>query len=112
MSRKTFTPLFHQIQTLVRQIPSGHVTTYGTIARLLNCSARTVGFAMASLPEGHELPWQRVVNSQGRISPRRSNDSDLIQRRLLETEGVRFDSNGAIDLNRYGWNIKPLCTLI
>lgn len=96
-------PLYSRIYTLVRQVPPGRLTTYGAIARRVGCTARTVGFAMAALPVGHDIPWQRVINSQGRVSLRRNGDGDLIQRLLLETEGVNFDSQGRVDLNRYGW---------
>lgn len=94
-------PLYSRIYALVHRIPPGRVTTYGCIARQVGCTARTVGFAMAVLPAGHDVPWQRVINSQGRVSPRRNGDGDLIQRLLLEAEGVRFDSRGRVDLLRY-----------
>jgi methylated-DNA-protein-cysteine methyltransferase-like protein len=95
-------PLYNRIYALVRQIPPGRVTTYGHLARQIGCTARTVGFAMAALPAGHDLPWQRVINSQGKVSPRRHDDGAIIQRQLLEAEGVRFDSRGRVDLSRYG----------
>lgn len=101
--RNPSTPLYSRIHDLVRQVPAGCVTTYGRIARQAGCTARTVGFAMAMLPDGHDVPWQRVVNSQGSVSPRRNGNGDLLQRLLLESEGVRFDDRGRIDLDRYGW---------
>lgn len=58
---------------------------------------------MAALPAGHDVPWQRVINSQGKVSPRRNGDGDLIQRLLLEAEGVQFDARGRVDLVRYSW---------
>ena len=93
---------------IVRQIPAGKVMTYGQIAALIpvppNMSVqgyhafgpRWVGGAMASCPEG--VPWQRVVNSQGRISLRQSSAQ---QRELLESEGVRFNSSGKLELKKY-----------
>ena len=66
-------------------------------------SARIVGFAMAALPVGHDAPWQRVINSQGKVSPRRNGEGELTQRRRLEAEGVLFDARGRVDLDRYGW---------
>ena len=93
---------------IVRQIPAGKVMTYGQIATLIPCppnmtsqgyrafGPRWVGGAMASCPEG--VPWQRVVNSQGRISLR---NSTVQQRELLESEGVQFDPSGRIDLKKY-----------
>ncbi len=97
------TPLYSHIYALVSRIPPGRVITYGSIARQVGCTARTVGFAMAALPAGHDVPWQRVINSQGKVSLRRNGDGDLIQRQLLEAEGVLFDPQGRVDLVRYGW---------
>lgn len=94
--------LYNRIYALVRQIPPGRVTTYGHIARQIGCTARTVGFAMAALPAGHDVPWQRVINSEGKVRPRRNDDGAIIQRQLLEAEGVRFDARGRVDLIRYG----------
>lgn len=95
-------PLYKHIYALVRQIPPGRVTTYGCLARQIGCTARTVGFAMAALPTGHDVPWQRVINSQGQVSPRCNDAGALIQRQLLEAEGVAFDARGRVDLSRYG----------
>ncbi|PLX82731.1 MAG: cysteine methyltransferase [Desulfuromonas sp.] len=100
-------PLFHSIYSLVCQVPPGHVTTYGEVARHVGTTARTVGFAMAALPVGHDVPWQRVINSRGTISPRRDGDGSQIQRTLLDAEGVRFDAGGKIELKRFGWRFEP-----
>jgi methylated-DNA-protein-cysteine methyltransferase related protein len=83
------------------------VTTYGAIAELagLEGHARQVGYAMHDLPPGTDVPWHRIVNSRGEISPRTSGDSHELQRLLLEAEGVEFDPRGVIDLKRFGW--KP-----
>lgn len=97
--------LYNRIYALVRRVPSGRVTTYGCIARQAGCTARTVGFAMAALSAGHDVPWQRVINSQGKVSPRRNGDGDLIQRLLLEAEGVQFNDRERVDLVRYGWEV-------
>lgn len=84
-------------------MPPGHVTTYGAVARKVGCSARTVGFAMAALPPGHDVPWQRVINSQGRVSPRADGDGSHLQQLLLEAEGVYFNDRQRVDLKRYAW---------
>ena len=104
MATNTPKSLYNSIYALVRQIPPGRIITYGGIARHLGCTARTVGFAMAALPSGHDVPWQRVINSQGRVSSRTNGDGDFVQRLLLEAEGVRFDSIGRVDLGQFGWN--------
>jgi len=98
--------LYSRIYALARQVPPGFVTTYGEIARQLGCTARTVGFAMAALPTGHDVPWQRVINRRGQVSPRADGDGSAIQRVLLEAEGVRFDERQRIDLGRFGWRFR------
>ncbi|MGW8312262.1 MAG: MGMT family protein [Desulfuromonadales bacterium] len=100
--------LYNRIYTLIRQVPRGHVTTYGEISRLAGCTARTVGFALAALPDNHDVPWQRVINSQGRVSARAGGDGSLVQRLLLEKEGVRFDDRQQVDLQRYGWRFQDV----
>lgn len=95
--------LYSRIYALVRRVPQGQVTTYQEISRKIGCTARTVGFALAALPSGHDVPWQRVINSQGRVSSRVDGDGHLVQRLLLEAEGVRFDDRQQVDLERYGW---------
>ncbi len=63
-----------------------------------------MGYALHALPEkGHEVPWQRVINAQGRISQRGFDGVERIQRRLLEREGIRFDAREKVDLARFGW---------
>jgi methylated-DNA-protein-cysteine methyltransferase-like protein len=64
-------PGFHeQVHELVRTVPEGSVTTYGDIGAALGSKnvARHVGYAMAALPEGHDVPWWRVVAAGGRLS--------------------------------------------
>jgi methylated-DNA-protein-cysteine methyltransferase related protein len=94
------------VYRLVAQIPPGKVTSYGQIARWLGhpSAARAVGYALHALPNGSEIPWQRVINASGRISSRCDPHAEAIQRALLEAEGVRFDAYGSTDLQRFGWS--------
>ncbi len=93
--------LFARIHAAIRRIPRGRVTTYGDIARQLGLhnGARTVGWALHSLPDAYAAPWWRVIRSDGTIALRRSAAE---QRRRLAGEGVKF-RNGIVDLKRYGW---------
>ena len=83
---------FKQVYAVVRTIPRGKVLTYGQIATLVGSPymARQVGWAMHGCPKG--LPWQRVVGSGGKIlvNSLSVGDGALLQRRLLEMEGVHF----------------------
>ena len=101
-----------RVYTVVRAVPPGRVTTYGRVAALIppppsvdvrgyeQVKARWVGYAMADCPE--DVPWQRVVNAAGRISPRPDEGPEL-QRLLLLEEGVVFDETERIDLARFAW---------
>jgi methylated-DNA-protein-cysteine methyltransferase-like protein len=98
-----------QVWDLVRQIPPGRVASYGQIALMLPppngvefesykvFGPRWVGGAMAACPD--DVPWQRVINAQGRISERPGAER---QRLLLEAEGIEFVKD-RIDLKKYGW---------
>jgi methylated-DNA-protein-cysteine methyltransferase-like protein len=96
---------FEEIYQIVRCIPSGKVATYGQIARMLGQpqAARTVGWAMGAVPEGSDVPWQRVINSRGTISLPPDSPGAILQRALLEAEGVVFDQKGRVNLQVYGW---------
>jgi len=96
---------YELIWSVVRRIPRGRVATYGQIAELAGLAghARQVGYALHNLPEASGIPWHRVVNAQGEISPRSAGDSHELQRLLLEEEGVEFDLRGRMDLRRYQW---------
>lgn len=85
---------------LVRKIPSGKVMTYGQIAMMLGegYTARTVGYVMKNADDG--VPWQRVINSQGKCSTGRLTIPVNLQQEILETEGIMF-KNGRCDLERY-----------
>ncbi len=100
---------FKRVYRVVRQVPPGKITSYGAIARILGHprAARTVGWALHSLPEGSDVPWHRVINSQGRISISRREHSGALQRALLEAEGVEFDADGTVDWDRFGWTVGP-----
>ena len=68
--------LYERIRAVVQQIPSGRVATYGQIVAIVGgCSAQMIGFAMAGLPRGSTVPWQRIINRQGKVSPRGTDKS-------------------------------------
>lgn len=102
---------YEQVWNIVRQIPAGKVAAYGQIAKMIPSpngveletyaafAPRWVGGAMAACPD--DVPWQRVINSQGKISERAGAEK---QRQLLEEEGIVFDAKDRIDLKKYGWS--------
>jgi methylated-DNA-protein-cysteine methyltransferase related protein len=99
-----------RIFSVVRGIPRGRVLTYGDVAALAGFPrhARLVGYALHALPPHTLVPWHRVINHRGAISTGRAwPGGELVQRRLLEAEGVEFDANGRTSLSRYRWNPDP-----
>lgn len=96
---------YARIFAVVRRIPRGRVATYGQVAALagLGGHARQVGYSLHALRPESDVPWQRVVNARGEVSPRRMPGWDSVQRVLLEREGVPFDARGRIDLASQGW---------
>ena len=97
---------YQRFYDVVRTIPRGRVTSYGVVARMagLPGHARQVGYALAALPDEHDIPWHRVVNVRGEISPRRGGRAyEQIQRILLEDEGIVFTARGRVDLTVVGW---------
>ena len=103
--------LFDLIYDIVRQVPRGRVATYGQIARIAGrCSAQMVGFALAALASfrdreaSADVPWQRIINAKGMISPHGFGMGSQVQRDLLEEEGIVFNKLGIIDLAVFGWD--------
>lgn len=97
-------PLYRErVYSIVRQIPVGRVMTYGQIALILGegYTARTVGYVMHGSPDG--VPWQRVINSQGKCSTAKLTLPTNLQQEMLEAEGVAFNAAGRCDLNTYLW---------
>ena len=101
---------YERIWSVVRRIPRGRVATYGQVARSagLPRQARLVGYALNALPNdsAKKVPWQRVINAQGRISARAFAGSEAVQRKLLEREGVVFDARDRVDLERFRWRAR------
>ncbi len=98
-----------QVFALVRLIPPGAVATYGDIADLVpGVTARLVGTMMAGAGVDADLPWHRVVNARGAVSP---HAHAARQRMLLEQEGIRFGANGRFDLRAHRWRGPDPVTL-
>jgi methylated-DNA-protein-cysteine methyltransferase-like protein len=92
------------VLAVIRKIPRGKVLTYGQVAAIAGVprASRIVGGILfhSGLEKG--MPWQRVINAQGKISTYRVGMGDE-QRRLLESEGLKFNRQGAVDLKKHQW---------
>ncbi|MBI1270883.1 cysteine methyltransferase [bacterium] len=106
--------VFEKVYRIVQSIPRRRVLTYGLISQLMEgkLSPQGVGWALnglsgrkgASAFDSETVPWHRVINSRGLVSTNRRGDMPPdLQRRLLEDEGVVFDAEERVDLNRFLW---------
>jgi len=99
--RKTF---YQIVISLIKSIPQGKVATYGQIAAYAGnyMAARQVAYILHSSSCKENLPWHRVINSNGYISLKPKQGYEL-QKKLLKKEGIIFKENDCIDLKRYLW---------
>jgi methylated-DNA-protein-cysteine methyltransferase-like protein len=94
------------ICAVIRRIPPGWVATYGQVAAMAGMPrrARLVGRVLQRLDPATKIPWHRVVNAKGEVSYSLSrNGGDVLQRRLLEKEGLSFDDKNRLNLERCRW---------
>ena len=100
--------VYQKMLLVVREIPRGRVATYGQIAWIVGAaSPRMAGYALGGLPADTDIPWQRVVNRHGGISPRGDPLATDRQGERLADEGIRFPArrphrSGPIRLGRAG----------
>ena len=94
---------FEKIYEVVKSIPEGKVATYGQVALLAGNPrwARVVGYALHVNPEPGIIPCHRVVNREGRVAPSFAFGGEGVQRQLLESEGIVFETDGRIDLEKF-----------
>mgnify|MGYP003414679608 FL=1 len=94
---------FEKIYEVVKSIPKGKVATYGQVALLAGNPrwARVVGYALHVNPEPGIIPCHRVVNREGRVAPGFAFGGEGVQRQLLESEGIVFETDGRIDLEKF-----------
>ncbi len=101
MKKVLDTDLIYEVLSVVEEIPEGYVATYGQIARLTgrDRNARLVGRILGMAEYYGDYPCHRVVNHAGRTAP-----GFLAQKQLLLDEGVKFRTNGCVDLKRFQWD--------
>ncbi len=94
-----------RVYEIVKKIPVGRVMTYGQIAAILGegYTPRTVGYVMHAA-DTENVPWQRVINSQGACSTGRMTVPVNLQQQILEVEGVKFNEKSRCDLKVYQWS--------
>ncbi len=100
---------FDKVYDVVARIPYGKVTTYGAIAEFcgIKSAARTVGWALNSAKHSN-LPCHRVVNRFGALTGKIHFGDPNLMHDLLESEGVEFDKDGNVLLEKYFWDPKEI----
>lgn len=101
------TAFSERIKEIIRSIPKGKVATYGQIAAFAGSprAARQVVRILHACTIKDNLPWHRVINSQGKISLKPGHGYES-QKKLLQKEGVKFFLDGSIDMKKYQWRPK------
>ena len=96
---------FERVYQIVRQIPEGHVTSYGAIAKAIGAarSARMVGYAMNASHHLEDVPAHRVVNRSGVLTGKHHFDGTNLMQQLLENEGIKVVNNQIVDFKKYFW---------
>ncbi|NHJ20784.1 MAG: MGMT family protein [Candidatus Lokiarchaeota archaeon] len=97
---------------IIKNIPVGKVLTYGKIAKLAGNprGARQVSWLLHSSSNKYNLPWHRVINSQGKIVLK-AEDGKEFQKILLEKEGIEIVGENKVDLKKYLWEIDSLSNI-
>lgn len=102
------TEFSQKVINAIRRIPKGRVATYSQIAKMAGKehAARAVSWILYSSTKAHKLPWQRVLNSKGKISFPTNSKQYVLQKNLLIKEGVPFSQSDMIEMSLYQWKYK------
>ena len=98
---------FQDVHEVVRLIPAGRVSTYGTIAHYLGArhGARTVGYAMMAAHTADQyVPAHRVVNRLGHLTGRLHFATPTAMQDALQAEGVRVDTDRVLNFDKLLWD--------
>lgn len=93
---------------VVGRIPAGRLASYGQVAALAGFPRRPrqVGMVLKGLPQGTDLPWHRVVNTNGYVPSKGRWWGALEQIARLKAEGILVDADGNLDLEAHRWDGK------
>lgn len=97
---------FEDVYALVKLIPKGRVTSYGTIAHYLGAkgSARMVGWAMNQAHTDPDIPAHRVVNRNGLLTGKHHFATSTAMQELLEREGIVVIDDQVQDFKQHFWD--------
>ncbi|HKK56421.1 MGMT family protein [Marinobacter sp.] len=93
-----------KIWQVVAAIPIGRVASYGQIADMagLGRQARYIGKALGKLPDGHAIPWYRVIRSNGQIAFPPGSKAFEVQAQSLREEDVMV-IDGRVSMRQFQW---------
>ncbi len=99
-----YAPFTARAVLVIRSIPKGKVATYVQVAAVAGSplAARQVVRVLHTLSRKERLPWQRVINSRGRIALPRGGGFEK-QKALLKAEGVAVTSDGRVNMKKHQW---------
>ena len=98
---------FEKVYEVVRLVPYGRVTTYGSIAAYLGSrvSARMVGWAMNKCHvHSFPVPAHRVVNRQGLLTGKHHFGGQDLMQQLLEGEGIEVINDRVLRFKALFWD--------
>jgi len=102
-------PSFREaVLAIVALVPEGRLASYGQVAALAGypLRPRQVGMVLRGLPEGTDLPWHRVVNTQGYVPSKGRWWGAMVQIERLRSEGIPVDDRGNLDLEAHRWRLE------
>ncbi len=102
--KDTRTEFSKKVIELIQSVPKGRVATYGLIARLAGNphGSRRVGWLLHSSTQKYDLPWQRIIKSDGSLSFPEHSQNFIMQKLQLEAEGIII-KNSRVDLKKFLW---------
>ena len=100
---------WEKVYEVVRQIPYGCVASYGQVAFMAGNprGARIVGYALHKNPMPGVIPCHRVVFRDGAVASGFAFGGPEIQRAMLESEGIIFNEDGKVDMEKHQWDGLP-----
>jgi len=103
IAKTIVSPFSEEVIKIIQAIPAGKVASYGQIAMIAGNprAARQVSRILHTCTKKYNLPWHRVINSQGKISLK--DEGFELQYGLLKAEGVEFGLNNTIDFKKFGF---------
>ena len=97
---------FDRVYKVVKQIPYGRVTNYGSIAKYLGSakSSRAVGYAMNASHNLADVPAHRVVNKVGLLTGKHHFFGSNLMKDLLESDGIEIVDNQVSRFDSLYWD--------